>query len=62
MHIAHYDIIIKRGETLSQDAVFRDKATKEPLTLTGITAQAQVRPSEESETLITNLTCDVFPE
>ena len=62
MHIARYDIIIKRGETYCQDAVFRDKATKEPLDLTGLKGEAQVRPSEESDTLIAEIYCDIFPE
>lgn len=62
MHIAHFDIIIKRGETLSQDALFRDKVTKEPQNITGFTARAQVRPSEDSKELITEMYCDIFPE
>jgi hypothetical protein len=62
MQIARYDIIIKRGETYCQDAVFRDKVTKEPLDLTGLKASAEVRPSEESDTLIGVIYCDVFPE
>ena len=62
MQIAIFDIVIKHGETYCQDAVFRDKKTKEPLDLTGITAKAQVRPSEGSATLIADLICDVYPE
>lgn len=61
MHIAHYDIIVKRGESYVQDALFRDKTTKDPLDLSGIKAYAEVRPSEESETLTAEIYCDVFP-
>jgi hypothetical protein len=55
-----HDFKIKRGETFSKDITF--KADEEVYDLSGYTAKAQIRPSVESETLLQDITCEVYPE
>lgn len=54
------DFTVKRGETFSKDIYF--KSNNEPFNLTGYTAKSQIRPSVESEELIAEIDCTVYPE
>lgn len=59
---AKFDLICYRGQTWSRDIIFRDKTTKDPLDLSGQTAQAQIRPKNNSSILTAEMTCLVVGE
>lgn len=54
------DFKIKRGETFSKDIIF--KSDNEIYKLTGYTAKSQIRPSVESNILVKEIECTVYPE
>lgn len=53
-----HDLYCYCGETWSQNVSF--KQSGEPMDLTGITAKAQIRPSENSPTLSAEMGCSVL--
>lgn len=60
MPIRH-DLTCYKGQTYSQNIRFTYKSTGEPIPLDGITAKAQIRPSQNSAILTEDLTCVVYP-
>lgn len=54
------DLYCYKGQTYSQNIYFTYRATKTIKPLTGITAEAEVRPSPNSTTLTATLTCSVY--
>lgn len=54
------DFKVKRGETFSKDIYF--KVNDETYDLTGYSAKSQIRPSVESNVLIKEIDCTVYPE
>lgn len=54
------DFIVKRGETFSKDIYF--KSNNKTYNLNEYTAKSQIRPSVESEELIAELNCIIYPE
>ena len=53
------DLTCYKGQTYSQDMYF--KQNSQPVDLTGIIAKAQIRPSENSETLTAEFSCGIVP-
>ena len=51
-----------KGQTFSQGIYFKSQTTGDPIPLDGITAKAQIRPTENSTCLIAEFTATVFPE
>lgn len=59
-----YDLKIYKGADYCKDAWFTTKNQQEqkiPYDLTGWTAKAQIRPSENSQILTQEITCDITP-
>lgn len=54
------DLHCYKGQTYSQNIYFKYKTTKEPIPLDGITARAQIRPSDNSKILIAEFACTVY--
>ena len=54
------DFTVKRGETFSKDIYFKNN--DKPFDLAEYTAKSQIRPSVESEELIAEIECSIYPE
>ena len=57
-----YDLQIYRGADYCKDAWFKthnQQGAEIPFDLTGYTAKAQIRPSENSQVLTQEITCDI---
>ena len=54
------DFTVKRGETFRKDIYFKNN--NEPFDLTGYTAKSQIRPSVESNQLIAEINCTIYPK
>ena len=59
MPIRH-DLTCYKGQTYSQNIYFRYKETHQPIPLDGISAEAQIRPSQNSPILTADLICTVY--
>lgn len=51
MKPVRYDLEIYKGATFSRAFTFKNRATKQPIDLTGYTPKAQIRPAENSAIL-----------
>ena len=56
------DLCMYKGQTYSQNIRFKNKTTKEPISLDGIVAKAQIRPKLNTARLIAELICTVYPD
>ena len=54
------DLYCYRGQTFNQNFYFTQ--SEEPLSLGGMTAKAQIRPTENSKTLTAEFECAIFAE
>lgn len=54
------DFIVKRGETFSKDIYF--KSNNKVYNLSEYTVKSQIRPSVESDKLIAEIECTIYPE
>ena len=55
MAAANYNLVIEKGTTFKQRFIWKQKATGEPVNLTGYTAKMQIRPSEKNNKIIIEL-------
>ena len=54
---ARVDLTIYKGQFWKKDAWFKEDGVI--MDLTGVTAEAQIRPEENSEDLIADITCEI---
>ena len=57
-----YDLVVYKGQTYDQNIWFRHKSTKTPVSLDGVTAKAQIRPSQNSPKLSAEIVTTVYPD
>ena len=55
MAAANYNLVIEKGTTFKQKFIWKQKATGEPVDLTGYTAKMQIRPTERNHKIIIEL-------
>ena len=57
-----YDLVIYKGQTYDQNIRFVHKDTGDPVLLDGVTAKAQIRPSQNSPKLTAQIATTVYPD